>query len=151
MTNALFNFGKQHLLDGDFILNAGGSTMKTHLHDDGTATGGAAGPVLPTTDTNYGDIKPGMKPGGVNQTLASLSTVGPNPPGTAPGTWDAADVVYSNLPGPESVECIVIYKDSGADATSWLLVFLDSGTNMPFTPNGGNVTIQWSASGIFAI
>ena|SRR5271165_5382599 len=39
----------------------------------------------------------------------------------------------------------VLYKDTGIDATSPLLVYYDTGTNIPLTPNGGDVTVQFDS------
>ena len=46
----------------------------------------------------------------------------------------------------------VIYIDTGVAGTSRLVAYIDTGvTNLPVTPNGGDITITWNASGIFAI
>ncbi len=37
----------------------------------------------------------------------------------------------------------VIYKDTGTDATSRLLYYIDTATNLPGTPNGIDVTCQF--------
>jgi hypothetical protein len=62
---------------------------------------------------------------------------------------DAADVTHAAVTGDQS-EDYVIYKDSGTASTSLLIVFFDTFTSgMPVTPNGGDIVIQWNASGIF--
>lgn len=68
------------------------------------------------------------------------------------GTLDAADVTYTTVTG-DPCEAIIIYrKNSGANSTWRLVVYLDtSQTGLPVTPNGGNITITWNASGIFTI
>lgn len=60
------------------------------------------------------------------------------------GVADADDVLYAALSGAQ-VSYIVVYKDTGADATSPLIAYYDTATGMPFTPSGGDVTVQWSA------
>jgi hypothetical protein len=45
----------------------------------------------------------------------------------------------------------VIYKHTGTESTSTLIAYIDSGTNLPVTPNGGDITVQWNASGIFSL
>jgi hypothetical protein len=46
----------------------------------------------------------------------------------------------------------VIYVDTGTAATSPLVAYIDTGvTGLPVTPNGGNITVTWNASGIFAL
>lgn len=68
------------------------------------------------------------------------------------GTLDGTDLTYTAVSGA-TVEALVIYrKNSGANTTWRLVVFLDtSQTGLPVTPNGGNITISWHASGIFTI
>jgi len=67
------------------------------------------------------------------------------------GVFDGADVTFTAVTGA-TVEAIVIYIDTGSSATSRLVAFIDTGvTNLPVTPNGGDITITWHASGIFAL
>ena len=60
---------------------------------------------------------------------------------------DADDVVYSAVAGAVS-EAIVIYQDTGAEATSRLLIYADTAGGLPATPNGTDITIVWNALGI---
>lgn len=66
--------------------------------------------------------------------------------------FDADDITISGVTGDES-EALIIYKDTGVEATSRLIYFSDTGTNLPFTPNGGDLAITWDAgaSKIFAL
>jgi hypothetical protein len=41
------------------------------------------------------------------------------------------------------VSYVVLYKDTGSDATSELLVYWDTGTGIPLTPNGGDVSVNF--------
>jgi activator of HSP90 ATPase len=68
------------------------------------------------------------------------------------GTFDGSDVTFTAVTGA-TVEALVIYrKNSGANTTWRLVAFIDTGvTNLPVTPNGGDITITWNASGIFAL
>ena len=68
------------------------------------------------------------------------------------GTFDGNDVTYTAVSGA-SVEALVIYrKNSGANTTWRLVLYLDtSQTGLPVTPNGGDITVTWNASGIFTI
>lgn len=67
------------------------------------------------------------------------------------GVFDAADVTYSSVTG-DSVEALVIYIDTGTASTSRLVAYLDTGwTGLPVTPNGGDITLQFDAAGIFAL
>lgn len=60
----------------------------------------------------------------------------------AAGVADANDVTFNAVSGAQ-VTRIVIYKDTGSDATSPLICLIDTGTGLPVTPNGGDITITW--------
>lgn len=64
----------------------------------------------------------------------------------AAGVFDAADVTLSGVTG-DGTEAVIVYVDTGVAGTSNLLCWLDGSV----TPNGGDITIQWNASGIFSI
>lgn len=65
------------------------------------------------------------------------------------GLFDGADLTYTAVSGA-SVEALVIYrKNSGANTTWRLVAYEDTSvTGLPVTPNGGNITVTWNASGI---
>lgn len=64
-------------------------------------------------------------------------------------TVDAADATFTGVTGDQS-EQVVIYKHTGTESTSLLVVFFDTFTSgMPVTPNGGNIDLVFNASGIF--
>ena len=65
------------------------------------------------------------------------------------GVLDADNTVFASVTGA-AVNAILVYKDTGADATSPLIAYIDG---ISFTPNGGQVTIQWDngAAKIFAL
>ncbi len=73
-------------------------------------------------------------------------------PTVANGTFDGGDLTYTAVSGA-SVEALVIYRhNSGANTTWKLVVYIDTSvTGLPVTPNGGNITVTWNASGIFTI
>lgn len=66
------------------------------------------------------------------------------------GTLDAADPTFSAVTGDVS-EALVIWKDSGVEATSWLIAYIDSYTGLPVTPNGGDITVAFPAAGILTL
>lgn len=69
------------------------------------------------------------------------------------GVFDGADVTFPSVPSGNAAEAIVLYrKNAGANTTWPLIAFIDTGvTGLPVTPNGGNIIINWNASGIFAL
>lgn len=60
---------------------------------------------------------------------------------------DANDTTWTALSG-SAANAVIIYKDTGVEATSQLLAYLDGFT---VTPNGDDVTLRWNASGILEI
>lgn len=133
MANAIYPLYKQSLLDGDANIDLNDGTVKVALIDTGTYTYSAAHQYLSSLTGVVGTA----------QTIAN-STV-------ANGTFDGDDVTYTAVSG-NTVEALVIYIDTGTAGTSRLVAYLDTGvTGLPLTPNGGNITITWNASGIFTL
>lgn len=56
------------------------------------------------------------------------------------GVADAADVVFSAVNGDPS-EALIYYQDTGVEGTSLLLAYFDTATNLPVTPNGGDINL----------
>lgn len=69
------------------------------------------------------------------------------------GVADAADVTYTAVAAGAACDSVIIYKDTGSSATDRLIAFIDSASNLPVTPNGSDIVIQWSsgASKIFSL
>lgn len=83
--------------------------------------------------------------------IASCAVLGTKTIGTvAAGVFDAADSTFTSLTG-DQVEYLILFKDSGVEATSDLVAMWDTATGLPLTPNGGNVTVVWNASGILQV
>lgn len=66
---------------------------------------------------------------------------------TTNGVFDANDTTLTSVSG-SAFSHIVLYKDTGADASSILIAFYDISS---FTPSGRDVTVVWSSSGLFSI
>lgn len=73
-------------------------------------------------------------------------------PTVANGTFDGDNLTYTAVSG-NSVEALVIYRhNNGANSTWPLVAYIDTSvTGLPVTPNGGNITVTWNASGIFTL
>lgn len=129
MASALYPSFKELLLGGDIALDS--DTIKAAIVDTGTYTYSSAHDF-------YNDVSGVV---GTPQTLASKSITS--------GVFDAADVTYTAVSG-NSVEAVVLYKDTGNTATSPLIAYIDG---ISVTPNGGNITVQWDngANKIFAL
>lgn len=74
------------------------------------------------------------------------------------GTADAADITFSAVASNASGHGVLVFQSSavggGADVAATaqrVIAWFDTGTNLPVTPNGGDVTVAWNASGIYSI
>jgi hypothetical protein len=56
------------------------------------------------------------------------------------GVLDANDVIFNSVTG-SVVGAWIMYKWTGTEATSPLIAYFDSTSGLPFTPNGGNVSL----------
>ncbi len=74
-----------------------------------------------------------------------------NTSGSSGSTFDADDVTFTAVTGV-SIEALVIYRASSGIGTGKLVYYTDINvTGLPVTPNGGNISIVWSGSGIFTL
>lgn len=123
MANAMYELGREGFLAGS--ISWSGDTIKAALVDTSAYT------VNLTTHQYYSSVSGVV---GTPQTLGTKTV--------SLGVADAADVTYTALTG-NSCEAIVIYKDTGVAGTSPLIAYIDTATNLPVTPNGGDVGISW--------
>jgi len=68
----------------------------------------------------------------------------------AAGVADAADVVFTAVASGAAIPAILVYQSSavtgGVDVAATaqrVIAYLDTGTGLPVTPNGGDITIAW--------
>jgi hypothetical protein len=133
MANAIYPLYKQALLDGDANTDINDLTVRVALVDTGTYTYSAAHQFLTSLTGVVGTA----------QIIAATTVTN--------GLFDGDNVTYTGVTG-NSVEALVIYIDTGTAGTSRLVAFIDSGVSgLPVTPNGGDITITWNASGIFQL
>lgn len=138
MANAIYPLYKQSLLAGDANADI----------DNDTSTDGVFVALVDTGTYTYSAS---------HQFYSSLSgIVGTDQRITGPtvtnGTLDGADLTFTSVTGA-SVEALVIYRKNAGPNTTWRLVaYIDTGvTGLPVTPNGGNITVTFNASGIFTL
>ena len=124
MANALYALGKEKILSG--AINFVSDTIKVALVKN-------TYPQNLTADDFYDDISAYVI--GTPQTLGSKSV--------ALGVFDAGDVTYTAVTAGDTLEGVVIYKDTGVAGTSPLLAYIDTITGFPLATNGGDITIQW--------
>lgn len=139
MTNAVYPKFKQSLLtEADASKSLDQSTANVApfaaLVDTGTYTYSAAHQF-------YSSLS------GVVGTDQQITT-----PTVASGLFDGDDVTFPSVTG-NSVEAVVVYRKNAGANTTWRLVLYDdtSITGAPVTPNGGNITVTWNASGIMQL
>lgn len=131
MANALYNKGKEKILSGlvDFLSD----TIKVALVKN-------TYPQNLTTDEFFSSISAYVL--GTPQTLANKKVTG--------GAFDADDAAFLTVAAGDTLEGVVIYKDTGEAGTSPLLAYIDTITGFPLATNGGDITVQWD-NGTFKI
>jgi hypothetical protein len=137
MANAVFPLYKEALLTAaaNSALTGSGTTgLYVALVDTGTYTYSASHQF-------YSSLSGVV---GTDQEITSVTTT--------TGTVDGNDVTFSAVSGA-SVEALVLYrKNAGANTTWRLVAYIDTSvTGLPVTPNGGDISITWNASGIFSL
>ena len=68
------------------------------------------------------------------------------------GAFDSDDPTMESVPGGTDIDAIILYIDTGVDATSRLLMFQDTNiSTVPFTPDGSDIRIIVDAGGWFIL
>lgn len=62
----------------------------------------------------------------------------------AGGKLDADDPTFLAVPVGDVCEAVVLFVDTGSEATSPLFARIDNIAGFPYTGNGGNRLVQWS-------
>ena len=125
MANTLYDSARKGYLEGQF--NWLSDTVKVLLVSTSAYTVNAG------THKFLSDISGSARIAGPI-TLTSKATTG--------GAADAADVTFTSVTGA-SIEAIIIYADTGVEATSPLIAYIDTATGLPITPNGGDIIVTW--------
>jgi hypothetical protein len=133
MANRLYKKGKEAFATA--AINWTSDNIKAVLVDSGAYTPNT------TTDQFLSDITGSARIATSGNLASKTATL---------GVCDAADVTFTAVTGVQS-EYVVIYKDTGTAGTSALIALFDTATGLPVTPNGGDITVVWNASGIFEI
>jgi hypothetical protein len=124
MANALYDKGRQKFLDGDLDWSAHDIIVLL-------VTSGYTADLA--NDEFIDDI------GGANEVDRSGNLASKT---STAGVADAANITLPTVTG-SAVAQVIIARDTGNDATSPLIARIDTATNLPFTPNGGDITVQW--------
>jgi len=132
MANTLVNEGKYELMKGTFGDMTSGTTIKLALVNN------AIGSV--TATSTYSSVSGNIVAG----SIVSLGTKT-----VTNNIFDAADPTITGVASGISVKGYIVYFDNGS--IQRLIGYVDTGTGLPFTTNGGNITVTFSGSGIFAL
>lgn len=138
MANALYPKWKESLLQaiaGSALNGSGITGVYCALVDTGTYTYSAAHQFYSSLSGIVG----------TDQEIGATKTY-------TNGVLDGADITFPTVSGA-SAEALVIYvKNAGANTTWQLVAYIDTGvTGLPVTPNSGNISVTWNASGIFGL
>ena len=143
MSNALYDFGRNEFLLGNIDWAA--DNFRLIMFDGNTSSYKHV--TNQATDENLDDITSAgrVADNGANMSAKTPTAVEAESTG---GVADAADVTFATVSQANSQrgDEISIYKYvSGSEATSRLLVNIDTATGLPVTPNGGDITVQWDS------
>lgn len=136
MANTMFPLGREGFLAGEIDWNT--ADIKVAL---------VRGYTYDATDKFVSDLA--GTGGTVHATSAALASKT-----VTQGVADAADITFTAVTATSAAPCaLVVYQSSlvtgvGGDvATSAqrLIAIFDTGTNLPVTPNGGDISIAWDA------
>ncbi len=137
MANAIYDKYKEALLTGasDSALNDGNLKVALINTDNESYT---------ATDQYYSDVSALANTAVANATLTNVTLTN--------GVLDADDVRFVSVTDTTECEALLFYIDTGNTATSRLVAYMDTNINgLPITPDGSNVDISWSTSGIFKL
>jgi hypothetical protein len=137
MANFMFDKARQKFLEGGLqwlsqnfkvALVRKGSWVPSQANDDVVSTVLAAGATFVARSAN----------------LATKTSTG--------GIADAADdaPTFAAVAAGAACEALVVFRDSGSDATSEVVLHIDTaGGTLPITPFGGDITVSWdNTSGV---
>jgi len=138
MANAIYPLYKQALLAGTSGYDLDNNTVDDGpyvvLVDTGTYT-------YNTAHDFYSDLS-GVVGSGVRIANPTVTN----------GTFDGDNVTFTAVSGNQSEALIIYRKNAGANTTWPLVAYIDASvTGLPVTPNGGDITVTWNASGIFTL
>lgn len=127
MANSLFDKGREAFLGGDLDWDA--HTIKLVFVDHADDTPNVS------TDDFLDDILVAARVA-ISGAFAGKTKTN--------GVADADDVTLTAVTG-DQFESIVIYRDTGVEASSQLIAYIDTATGLPTTPSGGDITVRWDS------
>lgn len=128
MANALYDKGRNAFLTGS--INWVSDDIRIALIDTGAYS------VDLANHDFLNDVAGGSIIANAGASLANKTAVD--------GVADADDFTFTGVSGA-TVEALIIYKYNAVSSAAALIAYLDSATGFTLTPNGGDVTVRWSA------
>lgn len=136
MANSLFPLAREGFLAGEIDFDT--AAIKVAL---------VRGYTYDSTDKFVSDVTGGG--GTIHATSGALASKT-----VTQGTADAADITFSAVAANATSHGLLVFQSSavtgGADVAATLqrvILWLDTGTNLPVTPNGGDITVAWDNTG----
>lgn len=128
MANNLFDKGREGFLGSASVaaIHWLNDTMSFFLLDN-TYTANF------TSHGNLNDVTAGARRSGP-VTIANKTSTG--------GAADGDDIRFNSVTGAQVV-AILGYKNTGTESTSTLILWIDTATGLPITPNGGDIIVSW--------
>lgn len=127
MANALYDYGREGFLAGDIDWDL--DNIKVMLVDTADYT-------VDLANHQHLDDVPAAGRVATSANLASKTTTA--------GVADAADAAFTAVTGDES-EALIVYQDTGDESTSRLIVYIDTASNLPVIPNGGDINLGFDS------
>lgn len=134
MANALFPLAREGFLAGEIDFDT--AVIKVAL---------VRGYTFDAADKFVSDVTGGG--GTLHATSAALASKT-----VTQGTADAADITFTAVTANANGHSLLVFQSSavggGADVAASaqrVIAYLDTGTLLPVTPNGGDITVAWDA------
>jgi hypothetical protein len=126
MATGLYDIGRKGFLEGS--INMSSNTIKITLVDTADYT------VSLSTHDFIDDVPAAARV--ATATFANKSTTA--------GVFDADDITFTSVTGDTS-EALIIWQDTGNEATSRLIAYIDTYTGLPVSPNGNNISVVFDS------
>lgn len=126
MSNALYDLGRQGILDRTIDMTAG--TIKVALIRSGSFN---------DSHEFLSDLTGAGATVVASVALSSVTEAG--------GVFDAANSTFTSVASGSACGALIIFNDTGTGSTSRLVAWIDTATGLPVTPNGQNITITWDS------
>ncbi len=132
MANLLFASAREAFLRGALDLTA--QTIRVGLIDTADYT-------LDAGHASLADVPAAARVATV--TLSAKTVTG--------GVFAAADVTFGAVTG-DAVGAVLLWAEGASDTLSPLIAYFDTDlVGFPVTPDGGDIILTWSPSGVFAL